>query len=57
MFSRRFENCDRDVSVAVLPRCLTNFRAMGQFKTQILRLHRDVTGSYDETSYQGLIGY
>ena len=32
MFSRRFENFDRDVSVTLLPRCLSNFRAMGQFK-------------------------
>ena len=31
MFSRRFEIFDRDVSVALLPRCLSNFRAMGQF--------------------------
>ena len=48
-----FWNVDRDVSVALLPMCPSNFRAMGQFQTQILRL-RDFTGSYDETSYRGL---
>ena len=53
MFSRRFEIFDRDVSVALLPRCLSNSRAMGQFQTQMLRL-RDFTGSYDETSYRCL---
>ena len=53
MFSRRFEIFDRDISLALLPRCLSNFRAMGQFQTQVLRL-RDLTGSYDETSHRGL---
>ena len=38
-------------SAAVLPRCLSNFRAIAQFQIQISRL-RDFRRSYDKTSYR-----
>ena len=38
-------------STALLPRCLSNFRAIGQFWIQISRL-RDFTRSYSKTSYR-----
>ena len=38
-------------SAALLPRCLSNFRAIEQFYIQISRL-RDFTRSYDKTSYR-----
>ena len=38
-------------SAAVLPRCLSNFRAIGRFQTPISRL-RDFTRSYHKTSYR-----
>ena len=37
-------------SAALLPRCLSNFRAIGQFYTPISRL-RDFARSYNKTSY------
>ena len=40
-------------SAAVLPGCLSNFKAMWWFKLQIWRL-RDFTRSYDKTSYRML---
>ena len=40
-----------DTSAAVLSRCLSNFRAIGQFQIQISR-HRDFTRSYNKTCYR-----
>ena len=37
-------------SAALLPKCLSNFKAMGKFKLRISRL-RGFTRSYDKTSY------
>ena len=39
-----------DTSATMLPMCLSNFKAMRQFKLPISRL-RDFTRSYDKTSY------
>ena len=39
-----------DTSAALLPKCLSNFRAIGQFQIQISRL-RDFTISYEKTSF------
>ena len=39
------------MSAALLPRCLSNFRAIGQFLIQISRL-RDFTRSYGKTSFR-----